>query len=389
MTKPVNTVRKDRSRGRLPSFLLRGGLFAGLVVGVATFLIGSMATVDTVVTSLPVDSKQAPGLTLATPQVVKAEPGLRHIRIQKFSRLSKATPSEIRQAMLTPDAVKASQSRMATIALASAERAKAERARAFAIAEARIRAESQAMAQQLDVARPSLVTALVEDSPIVNDTRPRPFDLVLDTAQADAGHVLPDVGPLPGSRPERRAKPAAQATALARETPAAEREIAYAKPNKSLFDGIFGGNKDRWPGIGTKVAIYDVSGAKVYMPDGTILEAHSGIGEMRDKPQFAHVKMRGPTPAGTYKVTMREALFHGVEAVRLTPTNGVAPLGRVGLLAHSYLLRKRGDSHGCVAFADYPKFLKAFKRGHITTMVIVNSMPKSRTQVAALYRRGV
>jgi hypothetical protein len=68
---------------------------------------------------------------------------------------------------------------------------------------------------------------------------------------------------------------------------------------------------------------------------------------------------------------MRESLFHGVAAIRLTPTDGKAPQGRTGLLAHSFLLRVRGDSHGCVAFADYDKFLKAFQRGEITHMVIV------------------
>jgi hypothetical protein len=103
--------------------------------------------------------------------------------------------------------------------------------------------------------------------------------------------------------------------------------------------------------------------------------------------------MKGPTPPGTYKVTMREALFHGVAAVRLTPTNGIAPLGRTGLLAHSYLLRSNpGDSHGCVAFADYPRFLKAFRRGEITHMVIVPSMKgkmaPNRTLASLFSRKG-
>ena len=124
------------------------------------------------------------------------------------------------------------------------------------------------------------------------------------------------------------------------------------------------------------------------MPDGTKLRAHSGIGKMRDNPAYVHVKMKGPTPPGTYRVTMREALFHGVEAVRLTPVNGVAPHGRVGLLAHSYLLRNRGDSHGCVAFQNYEPFLNAFKRGHVNMLVVVPELPSSRTQLAALYRKA-
>jgi hypothetical protein len=107
------------------------------------------------------------------------------------------------------------------------------------------------------------------------------------------------------------------------------------------------------------------------MPNGIKLEAHSGIGSMRDNPRFTHVKMRGPTPPGTYKLSMRESLFHGVAAIRLTPVDGKAPQGRTGLLAHSFLLRVRGDSHGCVAFAEYDRFLKAFQRGEVTHMVIV------------------
>ena len=113
---------------------------------------------------------------------------------------------------------------------------------------------------------------------------------------------------------------------------------------------------------------------------------------MRDNPNYVHVKMKGPTPPGTYKVTMRESLFHGVAAVRLTPVNGIAPHGRDGLLAHSYLLRNRGDSHGCVAFEEYPRFLKAFKRGEISHMVIVKSMkgfsaPKRTLRITVFQRR--
>ncbi len=125
---------------------------------------------------------------------------------------------------------------------------------------------------------------------------------------------------------------------------------------------------------GGKVAYYDISAGVVHMPNGEKLEAHSGIGEMRDNPKYTHVTMRGPTPPGTYKLSMRESLFHGVAAIRLTPTNGIAPKGRVGLLAHSYLLRRRGDSHGCVAFADYKRFLRAFQSGQVDTMIIVPKM---------------
>ena len=121
-----------------------------------------------------------------------------------------------------------------------------------------------------------------------------------------------------------------------------------------------------------KVAIYDITNGGVHMPNGTKLEAHSGIGKMRDNPKYTHVKMKGPTPPGTYKLSMREKPFHGVAAIRLTSVDGKHPQNRTGLLAHTYLLRSRpGDSHGCVAFKHYDKFLAAFRRGEITHMVIV------------------
>ncbi len=209
-------------------------------------------------------------------------------------------------------------------------------------------------------------------------------------APAIEDHALPKAGPLPVIRPSAGtrgdgAKPAGQGNALAAIASVAPQKpgrangddkptaLAFAKPNNPMREEQTAPapNAPKWPGIGSKVAIYDITNAVVHMPDGTKLEAHSGIGSMRDNPKFTHVKMRGPTPPGTYKLSMRESLFHGVAAIRLTSVDGRHPQNRTGLLAHSYLLRVRGDSHGCVAFAQYDRFLKAFQRGQITHMVIV------------------
>eukprot|EP00913_Durusdinium_trenchii_P008225 g7722.t1 len=203
-------------------------------------------------------------------------------------------------------------------------------------------------------------------------------------------YSLPKAGPLPVIRPSAGTrgddgKPAAKPSALAAIAAVAPQKpgrsadaekptvLAFAKPDNPMRQepSAPAAPAPKWPGIGSKVAIYDITGGVVHMPNGTKLEAHSGIGSMRDNPKFTHVKMRGPTPPGTYKLSMRESLFHGVAAIRLTPVDGRAPQGRTGLLAHSYLLRVRGDSHGCVAFAEYDRFLKAFQRGEITHMVIV------------------
>ena len=48
-----------------------------------------------------------------------------------------------------------------------------------------------------------------------------------------------------------------------------------------------------------------------------------------------------------------------------------AVFGRAGFLAHTYMLRRPGDSNGCVVFKDYRRFLAAFKKGQIKRMVVV------------------
>ncbi len=125
---------------------------------------------------------------------------------------------------------------------------------------------------------------------------------------------------------------------------------------------------------GAGTAVYNIAAHTVYMPDGTRLEAHSGLHEHLDNPRFVHVRMRGPTPPTVYALSPREALFHGVEALRLTPVGGDNIYGRAGLLAHTYMLGPNGDSNGCVSFRDYNAFLQAYKRGDVRRLVVVAGM---------------
>ena len=91
----------------------------------------------------------------------------------------------------------------------------------------------------------------------------------------------------------------------------------------------------------------------------------------------------------TYKLSMRETRFYGVEAIRMTPVGGAKMHGRDGILAHSYLLRGgRAESHGCVAFKDYPRFLKAFKQGKVKQIVVVPSLSKAPQLRVASAGRG-
>lgn len=174
----------------------------------------------------------------------------------------------------------------------------------------------------------------------------------------------PAVAVAPQVQPEKQERPAAAIVA-----PKPRTEVAVAEPFQR-------------PGV----AIYDITAGVVHMPNGEKLEAHSGLGDMMDDTRYIHVKMRGPTPPGTYKLTMRESLFHGVEAIRLTPVDGKKPFGRDGLLAHTYMLRKPGESNGCVSFRDYARFLAAFKRGEVKQMVVVSRLGnKAEPKVASLF----
>jgi hypothetical protein len=124
-----------------------------------------------------------------------------------------------------------------------------------------------------------------------------------------------------------------------------------------------------------QTAVYVIGDKKVYLPDGTMLEAHSGLGPHMDDPRFVHVRMRGATPPHVYDLTMRESLFHGVEAIRMTPIRGESAIfGRDGILAHTYMLGPNGQSNGCVSFKDYDAFLDAFKAGKINRLAVVGRL---------------
>ena len=118
-------------------------------------------------------------------------------------------------------------------------------------------------------------------------------------------------------------------------------------------------------------AVYDISAHTVYLPDGMRLEAHSGLGDRIDDPRFVDERDHGATPPGVYQLTLRESLFHGVQALRLNPIGAGFTFNRVGLLAHPYMLGPNGDSNGCVSFKTYDVFLRAFQRGEVKRLAVV------------------
>jgi Protein of unknown function (DUF2778) len=151
--------------------------------------------------------------------------------------------------------------------------------------------------------------------------------------------------------------------------------LAYASADASITGSI--GQKQN-PALGGSApyerdtAVYDISAHMVYLPDGSKLEAHSGLGSMLDDPGSAKIRMHGVTPPHIYELTQREALFHGVPALRLNPIGGDdAVYGRSGLLAHTFMLGPNGDSNGCVSFRDYNAFLNAYRNQGIKKLAVV------------------
>jgi len=152
--------------------------------------------------------------------------------------------------------------------------------------------------------------------------------------------------------------------------------LAYASADASVTSAI--APKEQNPMLGGSApyerdtAVYDITAKTVYLPDGTKLEAHSGLGDNLDDPRSSRVRMRGVTPPHIYNLKPREALFHGVPALRLTPIGGEnAIYGRDGLLAHTFMLGPNGDSNGCVSFKDYYAFLDAYRNKGIRKLAVL------------------
>ena len=155
--------------------------------------------------------------------------------------------------------------------------------------------------------------------------------------------------------------------------------LAYASADASATVNVTGSvGREQNPMLGGSppydrdTAVYDITAHTVYLPDGTKLDAHSGLGSNLDDPHSSRVRMRGVTPPHIYTLKPRESLFHGVAALRLTPVGGEdAIFGREGLLAHSFMLGPNGDSNGCVSFRDYNAFLSAYHNQGIRKLAVV------------------
>jgi hypothetical protein len=341
------------------------------VVAAAALVLWSMASFATIHTS------QAPitlaeGIRITAPPTVSPGRDMHRqadVRVSKFSRLPGITTVTDRMSGATTNPAP---KEMASLLQRRGLALFAKRNNAADIA-SQLKAQAEVLASAAPVIGvtqaallPTIQTAAAEPA------RPAlpPIETALaDTVAAEAsfGLVLaPNTDiPLPMSRP----------AAAKAERP--EAALAYARIDENDDETEMPklGKPALAPVARKGVAIYDISTATVHMPNGERLEAHSGLGAMRDDPRHVDKKMRGATPPHTYNLAMREALFHGVEAIRLHPVGGPSAIhNRVGLLAHTYMLGKKGDSNGCVSFKDYKRFLAAFKRGQIKQLVVVARM---------------
>ena len=102
------------------------------------------------------------------------------------------------------------------------------------------------------------------------------------------------------------------------------------------------------------------------------------------RPPFVDERDRGPAPPHLYELTLRESLFHGAQALRLTPIGDGFSFNRVGLLAHPYMLGPNGDSNGCVSFKNYDAFLRAFMRGEVKRLAVVARRTEDPRQIGPL-----
>lgn len=197
--------------------------------------------------------------------------------------------------------------------------------------------------------------------------------------------------PMPRSRPVQADLSAqiasSQAFADTNSTPRADNRNFFEKFTDKIKlasltpdSGLFGKAPDLAAlGYDSRTAVYDIKARALYLPSGVTIEAHSGMGALMDDPDHVDQRMVGATPPATYDLKPREKLFHGVRALRMTPTEGTSALGRVGLLTHTYMLGPRGDSNGCVSIKDYDRFLKAYDNGEFNRLVVVPSLSGATT----------
>ncbi|WP_407154244.1 DUF2778 domain-containing protein [Bradyrhizobium sp. STM 3557] len=246
---------------------------------------------------------------------------------------------------------------------------------------------TRALDRQLLDARAALVRGMGMPDPTSRDLGAGDFRPTLVEGTTSVAMPAPGV-PLPRPRPAAANLPASLVPSLAQVDPNAHpddrsllQKLSDLLPHPVRLaslapdgGGIVRSGIDLGAlGYDRQTAVYDITAKMLYLPSGIGLEAHSGMGDLRDDPGHVSQRMVGATPPATYELKPREKLFHGVRALRMTAVEG-STLGRVGLLTHSYMLGPDGDSNGCVSIKNYDRFLKAYDDGEFSKLVVVTSL---------------
>jgi len=375
---PAVHNRRKPSRKGIPQHFLGGVAIAGLVLGCAwtvyTNVIGA-----SVYPSVNSAAFEAP--VVKDPTVVAAHP----VR-PAFNEIFASLPQ---QSLVIPAPENVASSLMFNerFAAASPQGAEPRPVEATKLAEAAPPAEAPKVVQapklaettKPKIASPATQLALNVPARAAKETEAKAAD---DKTAKASGSTVRDMA--------QRAKAAVMSIAsndkqtmvekLWGKQPAQNSLLAFASADASVTGSIID-TRSQNPMMGgappydRQTAVYDIAAKTVYLPDGTRLEAHSGLGSRMDDPKSSHVRMQGVTPPHIYELKPRETLFHGVPALRLTPIGGEEKIyGRDGLLAHTYMLGPSGQSNGCVSFKDYYAFLDAYKNKGIRRLAVLTKV---------------
>jgi hypothetical protein len=370
---------KSSSRKFIPRNFLGGAAIACLVLGSAWTVCANVfrsdvyPTLDTANFDAPLVKRSA-GVAAREPQMVVSD---------AFAALREQTPPIAKYVALAPASTLSFDDRFAAAAPTGVESAPQPETSRVAVAPkpsseiakladaAKAKPETPKLAEgpKPKAAGSVQVAALPPQRPAETPAANSPADAVRDMAQRAKAAVMSLASNERHSITEK----------LWGKEPSHGSLLAYASADASVTGSLgqeLGQNRN--PALGgsapydRSTAVYDISAHTVYLPDGTKLEAHSGLGSELDDPRSARVRMRGVTPPHIYELKPREALFHGVPALRLTPIGGEEAIyGRSGLLAHTYMLGPNGDSNGCVSFKDYNAFLNAYRNQGIKRLAVV------------------
>ena len=370
--RPAVHSRRKSSRRSLPQYFLGTAAVAGLVLGCAWTVYSNVFGAN-VYPSVNSAAFEAPAVKNTTVVAARPRPAFDEI----FASLPQR-PSVIS----VPDTVTASIMFNERFAAASPQGEPSRAAEAIRLADASPQVEAPTVVEKLKPAeapKPKIVAA-PRTQIALNVPGPKQIEKQPESkpAEQSAGASVRDMA--------QRAKAAVMSIASSEKSTMVEKLwgkqpqnslLAYASADASVTGSIID-TRSQNPMMGgappydRQTAVYDITARKVYLPDGTQLEAHSGLGSRMDDPRSSQVRMQGVTPPHIYELKPREALFHGVPALRLTPIGGEEKIfGRDGLLAHTYMLGPSGQSNGCVSFKDYYAFLDAYRNKGIRRLAVL------------------